>query len=79
VIGAIECGSCLSPVAEIHYVLARSYWNRGLMTEAFGAVMSWALTNYPQIQHIRTPRRAENMGSRRGHGKVRPELRAIAH
>jgi [ribosomal protein S5]-alanine N-acetyltransferase len=65
VIGAIECSHCLSPTAEIHYVLASSHWNRGFMTEAFAAVMSWAFTHHPHIECIRTRAVAENIGSRR--------------
>ena len=65
VIGAIECGHCLNEKAEIHYVLASSHWNRGLMTEAFAAVMSWAFGHYSNIDCIRTRAVAENVGSRR--------------
>jgi RimJ/RimL family protein N-acetyltransferase len=34
----IECS------AQVGYVIARPYWNRGYMTEALGAVVDWTLT-----------------------------------
>ena len=38
--------------AEIHYILAEEFWNRGLMTEAIYSVLSWACDVYPQLKTV---------------------------
>lgn len=38
--------------AEIHYILAEKFWNRGLMTEAVYSVLSWACNVYPQLKTV---------------------------
>lgn len=66
VIGAIEFGPVGDgTVAEIHYVLAEPFWNRGLMTEAARAVLAWGWSAFPKVRRVRTYATVENVGSRR--------------
>ena len=65
VIGAIEMGPCDKAEAGLHYVLAKPYWNRGLMSEAAGAVLRWGFESYPNLNRVVTSAVAENFGSRR--------------
>ena len=38
--------------AEIHYILAEEFWNKGLTTEAVNSILSWACSIYPQLRII---------------------------
>ena len=51
--------------ASIHYLLSRAYWNRGLMTEACRAVLSFAFDKIG-MRRIHTPHHIDNPAS----GKV---------
>jgi RimJ/RimL family protein N-acetyltransferase len=62
-IGMIE-GRITGPRMEIGYVLARSEWERGYMTEAVKAVAGWALAQ-PGIHRVWAVCDLENMGSAR--------------
>lgn len=63
VIGAVEF-SLLSPdTGSVHYVLARSYWRQGLMTEAVDALCSWAFDTLPSLLEIKTAAVEENVAS----------------
>lgn len=55
--------------AEIGYVLARSYWNHGYMTEAAQAVVDWALRQ-TEIHRVWAVCDVENAGSARVLEKV---------
>lgn len=48
--------------AEIGYVLARSHWKRGYMTEAAHAVVEWALSQ-PEIFRVWAVCDVENVAS----------------
>lgn len=50
--------------AEIGYVLARSYWNRGYMTEAMQAIVKWTLAQ-PGIYRVWAFCDVENAASAR--------------
>lgn len=50
--------------ADLGYVLARSHWGRGLMTEAVGAVVAWALAQ-EQIRRVWAVCDVENAASAR--------------
>ena len=50
--------------AELGYVLARSYWNRGLMTEALQPLVNWAI-NQPEIYRVWAVCDYENLASAR--------------
>jgi RimJ/RimL family protein N-acetyltransferase len=55
--------------AEIGYVLARSYWRQGIMTEAARQVVSWALSQ-PEIYRVWAYCDADNVASARVLEKV---------
>lgn len=38
--------------AEIHYILAEEFWNKGLTTEAVNSILSWACSIYPQLRIV---------------------------
>lgn len=65
VIGAIEFGPTDRDVAQIHYVLAEPFWNRGLMTEAARAVLAWGWATFPDVRRVETRATLENIGSQR--------------
>jgi ribosomal-protein-alanine N-acetyltransferase len=66
VIGGVDFGLSSPESGSIHYVLARSYWGQGLMTEAVSAVCTWAFAKLPSLVHIETTVVAdENVGSAR--------------
>ena len=52
-------------VGEMGYSIARSYWGRGLATEAARAVMEAAFAAYASLNRIRTMADARNIGSLR--------------
>jgi RimJ/RimL family protein N-acetyltransferase len=55
--------------AELGYVLARPYWNQGLMTEALQPIVDWALTQ-PNIYRVWAVCDYENLASARVMEKV---------
>jgi len=65
VIGGVDFGLSSPESGSIHYVLGRSYWGQGLMTEAVGAVCRWAFGTLPSLRHIETTVAEENVGSAR--------------
>jgi ribosomal-protein-alanine N-acetyltransferase len=52
-------------VGEMGYSMARSYWRRGLTTEAARAVMEAAFEAYVSLHRIRAMADARNIGSLR--------------
>jgi ribosomal-protein-alanine N-acetyltransferase len=54
---------------ELGYVLAQPYWGRGLMTEAAGAVVNWAVAQ-PQVYRVWATVDLENRASQRVLEKV---------
>jgi [ribosomal protein S5]-alanine N-acetyltransferase len=50
-------------IGEMGYSVARSYWGRGLATEAARAVMEAAFTTYASLNRIRAMADARNLGS----------------
>jgi [ribosomal protein S5]-alanine N-acetyltransferase len=65
VIGMVEFGLGDGTDGSIHYALAEEFWNRGLMTEACRAVLSWAFEAYPTLDQVTTAAIVENKGSTR--------------
>jgi ribosomal-protein-alanine N-acetyltransferase len=65
VIGHVEFGLPSSEVGSIHYVLAKPYWGRGLMTEAVSAMCTWAFDALPSLRQIETTVAEENVASAR--------------
>jgi len=65
VCGAIELGPVTEVEAEIHYVLAEPFWNRGLMTEAARAVLAWGLATYPAVTRVVSRAFVDNVASHR--------------
>ena len=65
VIGVIEFGPTDQAEAQIHYVLAGPFWNRGLMTEAAKAVLAWGLEHCPAVNTVVSWAVTENVGSQR--------------
>jgi [ribosomal protein S5]-alanine N-acetyltransferase len=59
----------LEPRANISYLLAQEYWRKGMMTEAAGAVCTWAL-EHPEIEHLWAFCDAENVSSVRSMEKI---------
>ena len=55
--------------AEVGYVLARSYWGRGFMTEAAGAVVEWVIAQ-PAIHRVWATVDLDNVASQRVLEKV---------
>jgi RimJ/RimL family protein N-acetyltransferase len=49
IIGMIDLR--LETNAQLGYLLAKEYWNRGIMTEAVRAVVSWAMTE-PEVSKV---------------------------
>jgi ribosomal-protein-alanine N-acetyltransferase len=49
--------------AHTDYVLARSYWNQGLMTEAVQAVVGWGFTRLEGLETVRSGCLSINVGS----------------
>ncbi len=64
--------------AEVRYVLARAYWNRGYMTEALRSVVAWALTR-PEIFRVWALCDIDNRGSARVLEKAGFEREGILH
>jgi [ribosomal protein S5]-alanine N-acetyltransferase len=60
---------CYHHRAELGYVLARPYWNQGLMTEALQAIIGWALIQ-PNIYRVWAVCDHENLASARVMEKV---------
>ena len=63
VIGAIDLVQDNDLLAHTDYVLARSCWNQGFMTEAVQAVVSWGFNRLHALQRIRSGCLAANVGS----------------
>ena len=63
VIGLLHFFISTSGKAEIHYVLAEDYWNKGIMTEVVNAILIWIEKQYPKIESVYTEPAAENIGS----------------
>ncbi|MGL5834328.1 MAG: GNAT family N-acetyltransferase, partial [Waterburya sp.] len=67
---------CHNHRAELGYVLARPYWNQGLMTEALQPIIDWALTQ-PNIYRVWAVCDYENLASARVMEKVGMTYEAI--
>lgn len=63
-VGAFDLRRAVRFKAEYGYVLARSEWGKGLMTEALTAVVGWALAQ-PDIWRIGAVCDIDNVGSAR--------------
>ena len=63
VVGTIDC-RVQPPAATVGYVLARSFWNRGYMTEAVQAVLAWA-SQLPDVYAVGAFCDIENVASTR--------------
>lgn len=61
---------------EVGYVLARRYWGRGLMTEAVGAVVDWAIAQR-DVQRVWAVVDLENLASQRVLEKVGMEREGV--
>ena len=47
VAGAVELSvDAKQSIASLHYAIARTYWNQGLMSEAANAVINWGFQNF---------------------------------
>ncbi len=64
IVGAFDLRRAAQFKAEYGYVLARSEWGKGLMTEALTAVVAWALAQ-PDIWRIGGVCDVDNIGSAR--------------
>ena len=64
------------PRADVGYVLARSHWGKGLMTEAVQHVKAWSLSQ-PEIHRFWAVCDVENVASRRVLEKCGLELEGI--
>jgi RimJ/RimL family protein N-acetyltransferase len=62
--------------AELGYVLARPHWGRGLMPEAAGAVLDWALAQ-PGVFRVWAVTDVENRASARVLEKIGMELEGV--
>lgn len=63
VVGGIELGLAAPDAGRLDYAMAAAYWGRGLMTEAVGAVTSWAFAAMPALTRIESAVVPENVGS----------------
>lgn len=63
VIGTIDLVQENDLQAHTDYVLARSCWNRGFMTEAVQAVASWGFNRLHALERIRSGCLTANVGS----------------
>ncbi|HXU81282.1 MAG TPA: GNAT family protein [Polyangia bacterium] len=52
-------------IAEIDYAVARTYWRRGLATEAAVAVVDTAFQSFPKLTRVRSMVDARNLASAR--------------
>lgn len=64
--------------AEVGYVLARSFWGQGIMTEALGRVLKWT-GSQPQIYRVWAVCDVENIASARVLEKVGMKYEGILH
>jgi [ribosomal protein S5]-alanine N-acetyltransferase len=64
VIGVIEFGT-RDEKGGVDYSMGEEYWNKGIMTEAVGAVIDWGFTTCPELQIISSSAIPENRGSTR--------------
>ena len=64
-VGVIELGLLAADEADVHFVLAEPYWNRGLMTEAVRCVIGWGFAAYPALDRIVSNAATGNAASRR--------------
>lgn len=67
-LGVISCRVRV-PKAEIGYVMNKSYWNRGLMTEALERVSTWAMAQ-SKVHRVWATCSVKNHASRRVLEKV---------
>lgn len=65
VIGGVDFGLSSAEKGSIHYVLGRSHWGKGLMTEAVDAVCTWAFAALPSLRDVETTVVEQNVGSAR--------------
>jgi ribosomal-protein-alanine N-acetyltransferase len=63
VIGTVSLVQDNDQEAHTDYVLARSYWSQGLMTEAVEAVVGWGFTRLEALERIRSGCLSSNVGS----------------
>ena len=77
VIGSIDFKNAFSHSAQFDYAIGSLYWNKGYVTEAAKAILSWALEANPEIVRIQTYCIASNIGSRRVMEKCGLEFESI--
>jgi ribosomal-protein-alanine N-acetyltransferase len=63
VIGSIDFKNAGPRTGQLDYALGFDHWNRGIMSEAAGAVRDWALTSLPELVRLQAFCVAENVGS----------------
>ncbi|HKW00707.1 MAG TPA: GNAT family N-acetyltransferase [Vicinamibacterales bacterium] len=63
VIGTIDLIQDNDQEAHTDYVLARSYWKQGFMTEAVQAVVGWGFARLEALERIRSGCLSSNVGS----------------
>lgn len=76
VIGTIDLVQESDAVAHIDFALARPHWNRGLITEATGAVLEWAFRRLPELKEVRSGGLTRNRGTMRVLEKLGFKIRA---
>jgi len=75
-VGTIDLVQDSAESAHIDFALARTYWNRGIMTEASRAVVGWGFERLPELQEIRSGGLSRNIGTMRVLEKLGFQLRA---
>ena len=69
---------CQNHCANLGYVLARHYWNQGLMTEALQPLVDWAIVQ-PEIYRVWAVCDIDNLASARVLEKVGMTCEGILH
>ena len=70
VIGGVELDiEAPLSVASLHYAIARSHWNQGLMTEAASAIVDWGFNEFA-LEKVYSWADVENVGSWRVMEKI---------
>ncbi|WP_413561009.1 GNAT family N-acetyltransferase [Bdellovibrio sp. HCB209] len=64
-IGTIDFKQPVSHIGRFDYAMGKSYWNKGLMSEAAQAVKNWSFSELPELVRFEARAIAENTGSRK--------------
>jgi len=76
-IGSIDLKQPYPHVGQFDYALSHQHWNKGMVTEAARAVMSWAFNNCSELVRFQSYCIANNVGSRRVMEKCGMELEGL--